>query len=115
MILCTTFWKGFAILIYQYFNAKYFTIDILNYSTQHFAYGVYERSNRSVEITLDNIKDEHFKMTSSEMYAFARFLPLLIGDLVPERNENWKLFLILLSIIDIVFQSTLNENQLNVL
>lgn len=39
---------------------------------------------------------------ASESWALARFLPILIGDLVPEDNEHWKLFLLLLEIVDFV-------------
>ena len=37
------------------------------------------------------------------MWCLARCLPLMIGDLVPEGNERWQLFLLLLDIVDYVF------------
>ncbi len=40
--------------------------------------------------------------TASETSKFARLLPLLIGDLIPEDNEHWSLYLILLQITEIV-------------
>ena len=41
--------------------------------------------------------------TASETLArLARMLPLIIGDLVPEDNPFWKLFLLLLEILDLV-------------
>lgn len=40
--------------------------------------------------------------TTSESWTLACMLPLLIGDLVPEDNAYWQLFLLLLKIVDIV-------------
>ena len=37
------------------------------------------------------------------MWCLARLLPLMIGHRVAEDNEHWKNFLLLLSILDIVF------------
>lgn len=39
---------------------------------------------------------------ASETWALARFLPIIIGDLVPEDHECWNLFLLLLTILDYV-------------
>ena len=39
---------------------------------------------------------------ASETLAFAQLLTLLIVDLVPEDNEHWSLYLILLQITEIV-------------
>ena len=41
--------------------------------------------------------------TASKMWCLGRLLPLIIGDLVPEGDEKWELFLQLLTIIDYVF------------
>ena len=38
-----------------------------------------------------------------QMWTLARFLPLVIGHKIPERDEHWENFLCLLDIIDIVF------------
>ena len=40
--------------------------------------------------------------TASETWALACMLPLIIGDLVPEDNPFWKLFLLPLEILDLV-------------
>ena len=37
------------------------------------------------------------------MWCLARFLPLIIGDKVPEEDEYWMHFLKLLDIVDYVF------------
>ena len=37
------------------------------------------------------------------MYCLAMFLPLIIGTLIPEEDKHWKLFCLLLDIVDIIF------------
>ena len=41
--------------------------------------------------------------TASQMWCLARFLPLMIGDLIPFEDEYWENFLTLLDIMDYVF------------
>ena len=38
-----------------------------------------------------------------QMWTLARFLPLVIGHLIPEDDEHWENFLCLLEIMDILF------------
>ena len=42
-------------------------------------------------------------VTATQMWCLRRFLPLLIGHLVPEGNSFWDNFLMLLTIMDYVF------------
>lgn len=37
-----------------------------------------------------------------ETWTLARMLPLIIGDLIPKEDEYWRLFLLLLKIVDLV-------------
>jgi hypothetical protein len=45
------------------------------------------------------------------MWTLARFLPLLIGTLVPENDDHWHLFQKLLQITYIVFSPIVSTNQ----
>ena len=49
------------------------------------------------------------------MWCLGRFLPLIIGNLVPSEDERWQLFNILLDINDIVFSPVVNEDSIGVL
>jgi len=49
-------------------------------------------------------------MTASEMWCFLRNLPLLIGGLIPRKQPHWRLLLMLIDIIDIVFAPAITEN-----
>ena len=41
--------------------------------------------------------------SAMQMWTLARFLPLVIGHLVPEDDAHWENFLCLLDIMDIIF------------
>lgn len=45
-------------------------------------------------------------MTASEMLCFVKFLGLLIGDLIPENDTFWQLYILLRRIIDILLSRT---------
>ena len=49
------------------------------------------------------------------MWCLGRFLPLIIGNLVPPDDERWQLFNMLLDINDIVFSQVVNEDSIGVL
>ena len=49
------------------------------------------------------------------MWCLGRFLPLIIGNLVPEEDERWQLFNMLLEINDIVFSPIVSEDHIGIL
>lgn len=49
------------------------------------------------------------------MWCLAKFLPLMIGNMVPEDDERWELFCLLLEIVDIVFSPNSTVNSIGVL
>ena len=52
---------------------------------------------------------------AAQMWCLGKFLPLLIGSLVPEEDEHWQLFQILLEITDLVFSPMITERSVGVL
>ena len=52
---------------------------------------------------------------AAQMWCLGKFLPLLIGSLVPEDDEHWQLFQILLEIADLVFSPMITERSVGVL
>ncbi len=48
---------------------------------------------------------------ASQMWCFARFLPLVIGDLVPDDDEHWCHYAKLLEIIDYVFAPVITPDK----
>lgn len=93
-------------------SESFFTIESLNYRKQMFNYGETEIGNLSPPLNLHNLKNGQIKMSAREMLTFVHFLPIMIGDQIPETNEVWKFFIILLKIIDRVQSSHFNLNSL---
>lgn len=49
------------------------------------------------------------------MWCLGKFLPLMIGNLIPEDDEKWQLFCTLLEIVDIVFSPVTSLDTIGVL
>ena len=45
------------------------------------------------------------------MWLLGRIMPVMIGDLVPEDDERWTLFLKIMDIVDILFCPKINEDN----
>lgn len=52
-----------------------------------------------------------FYFPASQMWCLSRLLPLIIGQLVPEDDDHWKNFLLLLRITDFVFSPVLSRTS----
>lgn len=49
------------------------------------------------------------------MWLLARFLPLMIGQWVPEEDENLQLYMLLLDIVDILFAPEISPEDISLL
>ena len=64
--------------------------------------------------TYSVILSSHF-LIASQAWCFGRFLPLLIGDLIPENNEYWNAFIVFLKIMEYTFAPVLTIDKLDYL
>ena len=48
---------------------------------------------------------------AAQMWLLGRILPLLIGDLIPDDDEHWLSFLLMLEIVDHLFSPQVTEDQ----
>eukprot|EP00102_Acyrthosiphon_pisum_P013497 XP_008183097.1 PREDICTED: uncharacterized protein LOC103309442 [Acyrthosiphon pisum] len=94
-------------------TTKLFSLETLNNRKMNFNYGPIEVGNISPPIKIVHLKKRHLKMSAREVMTFVHFLPLMIGDLIPENDEFWTLFLILLQIIDILLSYTFTDNAIS--
>lgn len=79
---------------------------MIDYRKQNFQYGESEIGNLSKPITKKQLLNSNFKMSAREMMTFLHFLPLMIGDLVPEDEEIWDFLILLIEIFDLCLLST---------
>lgn len=84
-------------------DSKYFTIATLNDRLKRFNFGYSELSDVPSEIDEKVVKnvDTKIRQSASRMWAFATFFPLLVGDLIPEDDQRYSLFLLLIKICSI--------------
>lgn len=94
---------------------KILSIEIINNRKNLFNIGEIELGNSSVPIDLNRLKKNNLKMTASEALSFLHFMPLMLGDLVPEENRHWQLLIKLIEIKDLLFETEYTDNDLNTL
>ena len=69
----------------------------------HFNYG-YTESDRPMPVLQKHFQtDKPIRSSASQMLLLVQILPFLIGSKVPESDRNWKCFLLLRKIMEIVF------------
>jgi len=57
----------------------------------------------------------HDGTIASQAWCLGRFLPLLVGDLVPDDDETWGVFLDLLKIMEYLFAPVTTDDKLEYL
>lgn len=95
------------LLIRYCVDQAYFGIATLNHRLAAFDFGYSEVGDRPAPV--DN--ELKLRQTASQMWLFARILPLLVGDLVPRDNSNWDCFLKLLKICEICTAPVLSADS----
>lgn len=90
---------------------KLLTLEQLNYRLTSFDYGFCDGHNKPSAIKPQDLKnpDGALRQTATQTWCLLRLLPLMIGDLVPEGNQHWELFLSLLSCMELMFSPELTE------
>ena len=106
---------------------EYFTLEELNSRIENFELGYMESKNRPTAISSttlflngNSLKQNgmclfqvillYIYYLASQMNLFGHILPLLIGDLVPDDDECYELFLKLMDITDILFSPTTSDD-----
>ena len=114
-------------LMFTYFlQNRYFTLKVVNKRIESFNYGSDSKDKpSSVSVASVCSSGSHFKQSgikpattayyyyslwvnlkcilASQVWCLARYSPLLIGDLIPEGDDHWQNFLLMLDIVDIIF------------
>lgn len=92
-------------------SCKYFTINQLNDRIKSFNYGYTETSTKPPELSRRCITEEmKIRFSASEMLTMARIFPLLIGDKIPESDQNYQCFLLLIKILRISLAPTITNS-----
>lgn len=75
-----------------------------------FNYGYLERKNRPSRLNLEQIGNG-IGLNAIQTFCLIRNVPLIFGDVVPEGNAHWRLLLLLLQIVNLVFSPVITEGM----
>ncbi|KAJ8685014.1 hypothetical protein QAD02_020807 [Eretmocerus hayati] len=92
-----------------------FDIDVVNNRINRFPYNEAEKGNKPRPLFFTHQKGGSalkIKQSASEMLCLVRYLPLMIGDLIPAGNVHWKLFLYLTKIAGIMTSPKISRSEL---
>lgn len=98
-------WEGisryeFGNILYHFiYEKKFFTLQTLNTRIQFYDFSF---KNKPPSILKSQIFQKNVIMSAAEMLNFVQNFSLIIGDLIPEGNEVWDLYLTFLDIIEII-------------
>ncbi|KAJ1530228.1 hypothetical protein ONE63_005155 [Megalurothrips usitatus] len=82
----------------------YFSIELLIDRLQGFDYGPNEVGNKppTCKLSLNCLEKCSWNLSSSEMLCLSRYLGEIVGDLVPDTNRVWKLYVLVREIVEIL-------------
>ena len=103
-------------LMLSYFvtECRYFTLSQLNERLANYEFGYTEIADKPS--ALHDIKPESsLRQSAAQMWLLATFLPLIIGDVLPECNKHWHCFLSLLKICSIAAAWSVSSNMIDYL
>ncbi len=88
-----------------------FSLDELNNRLSSFSYGFIDRKNRPSPISPSAITNPTGAsgQTAAQMNCLVQYLPLIIGDLVPEESDNWEVLLLLFEIYKIIMAPRISK------
>ena len=88
---------------------KFFTLHDLNNRIRMFNFGP-EVTNKPPVITEENLKKKKVKMSASQSFCFVRHFGALVGDLIPNDNMSWNLYLTLMRVLDVALAKTVPKS-----
>lgn len=111
-----TMYETKLLLQYVINDAKYFTLAYLNRQLTE-ALATLPPESRPIMLTRENLNsdDNKLKQTAHNMWILAHILPVLVGHKVPENDNNWKNFLRLVQIQQLVTSPIANSTTVTTL
>lgn len=105
-----------AVFSHFIIKKQLFTLELLNNCIQNFNYGSLRNINKPPKITMNHLITRNtLIMSAAETLCLIRFLPLMIGHLIPENNEHWKIIIYLRRILDILTSRVTTESRCKLL
>lgn len=99
-----------AAMINYWIDKGYFVLNELNNRIRNHDFGPIDSDNIPPEISDSNLKNDNIKMSASEMWTFIRHFGLIAGDLMPEDDKIWSLYLNIRQILALITANTVDKN-----
>ncbi len=87
-----------CLVLQSLIDKKYFSLTDVNNAISHYNYSLADKNSKPPEINLNNIR-----VQAAESWCLIRNLPLMIGKYIPEDEPHWRLLLLLLDCLDVIF------------
>ena len=113
--------EGFAksllqMLMISFIRDKYLTISKYNDIVNNFEYSEVDKKNKPQPIKPPKALDElKFRETACEVWNLLRLFPLFVGNIIPETDLRWLLYLEFLDIVERLTAISFNDEELLVL
>lgn len=90
-----------------------FDLNLLNSRITSFDYSPADSKNKPSPITMQRLQNPNGAsgQTASQMWCLIRYLPLIIGDKVPEGHEYFEVILLLLECMDFIFSTEITNEE----
>lgn len=103
-----------CVIINNLISKKYFTLNMLNSRIKYHTYNKFEK-NIPPCFSSEQLKSDSLIMSASEMLILVLNFRFIIGDLVPQNDQTWKFYLIILEITEILISRVLRKNTVDYL
>lgn len=92
---------------------RFFDLNTLNGRISSFNYGFPDNSNKPCTYSWSSLvnADGSPGQNAAQMWTLMRHIGLMIGDLVPEGNDDWELLLLLFDCMDIIFSPAISPGD----
>ena len=105
--LCHDLFEGFAVdvisnVIIAFIKDGFFYLDDFNYIILKFEYSGNDKNNKLEILKIKPLNSLKVKQTACEMRTLLRFLPLIVGHLIPRGNIILGIYIKLLQIVEML-------------
>lgn len=107
--------KELSFCLKSFISKHYFTFDDLNSIIQSFPFKCSDKINRPQQIPKSFTIKRTIGGNCHENWTLLRFLPLMIGDKVPENDKTWQIVLELKDIVELLTCGHFSEETLHYL
>jgi len=99
-----------SLILASLIDKQLFSLVQLNNALFHFNYSASDKNSKPPSISLPKLR-----IQAAESWCLIRNLSLIIGSKVPENDEHWKLLLLLLDCLDLIFAPVITLGQIDLL